>query len=183
MTHGKKNGQILSADHFYNSQELWENFLGSNCESLVGKPKLFFIQACRGGMVDPGVLLPSKASIEVDAHLEKEILIPNFADLMIMYSTSEGHYSYRDPIYGSWFIQSLCKELKTHSHDDLMCNLMRVNRKVAIDKQSKKQMPNILSMLTKLIYFSKAKDNISPLSYLVYDMSCCYIQGYKTMST
>lgn len=60
MSHGKEGGQIFAADSEYNVQELWDMFIGDNCDSLIGKPKLFFIQTCRVAMVDPGVLLKPK---------------------------------------------------------------------------------------------------------------------------
>lgn len=44
MTHGERKGKIHAADREYDVQELWENFVGEECESLIGKPKLFFIQ-------------------------------------------------------------------------------------------------------------------------------------------
>ena len=44
MTHGNENGKILAADREYDVQDLWTNFVGNKCESLIGKPKLFFIQ-------------------------------------------------------------------------------------------------------------------------------------------
>ena len=172
MSHGMEEGTILAADREYNVQELWENFIGDNCKSLIGKPKLFFIQACRGSMVDPGVLLKPKQfalqliSDDVDAHSTEPIfVIPKLADLLVMYSTAEGHYAFRNPGDGSWFIQALCEELKTNPQDDILRILTGVNRRVAFAKQSHvpgndrwdaaKQMPNIVSMLTKTMYFTK----------------------------
>ncbi|CAO1443328.1 unnamed protein product [Diamesa hyperborea] len=171
MTHGREDGKILAADNDYYVQELWENFIGDNCESLIGKPKLFFIQACRGSMVDPGVLLKPKkfplhlVSDAVDAPSTEPIfVIPKLADLLVMYSTAEGHYAFRNLGDGSWFIQALCEELKTNPQEDLLRILTGVNRRVAFAKQSNvlknerldaaKQMPNIVSMLTKTMYFT-----------------------------
>ena len=170
MTHGKDGGQLLSADFkYFHREELWKKFVGLNCESLVGKPKLFFIQACRGGIIDSGVSIKPRNTIEEDDEPINGILIPNFADIMIMYSTSEGHRSLRSKKHGSWFIQSLCGGLKSNSQDDLMRILMRVSRKVAVDYECylkdkkisscelirRKQMPSIVSMLTKIVFFSR----------------------------
>lgn len=174
MTHGKKDGKIFAADGEFLVQELWENFIGDKCPSLIGKPKLFFIQACRGSMTDPGVLLKPKPkarlcqSDAVDAKVVKDpeyYVIPTLADLLVMYSTAEGYYSFRNPVDGSWFIQALCEELSENKHEELMTILTGVNRRVAFGKQSNvphdydfdamKQMPNIVSMLTKTLYFTK----------------------------
>ena len=160
MSHGGENGEISAADKYYNVKELWENFLGENCKTLIGKPKLFFIQACRGDKINTGVSL--ELNDEVDSKTVH--VIPQLADLLVMYSTAEGHYSFRNPNEGSWFIQALCKELKTNLQgiDDLIQTLTKVNRRVAFDKKSStsntklndgKQMPNIVSTLTKSTFF------------------------------
>lgn len=179
MTHGKSDGKIYASDGEFLVQDLWEFFIGSNCESLIGKPKLFFIQACRGSMTDPGILLKPKPKLRlvsqsdtVDAKSlsEKHHVIPTLADLLVMYSTAEGYYSFRNPSDGSWFIQALCQELTENGHEDLMTILTGVNRTVAFARQSHvpdrseldamKQMPNIMSMLTKTMYFMKKSPKI-----------------------
>lgn len=44
MTHGKSDGKIFAADGEFAVQDLWQYFLGTSCDGLIGKPKLFFIQ-------------------------------------------------------------------------------------------------------------------------------------------
>ncbi|CAO1443301.1 unnamed protein product [Diamesa hyperborea] len=195
MSHGDKDDKILAQDEEYFVQELWENFIGDNCVSLIGKPKLFFIEASRGENIDFGV----PHNDEVDS-IKKEFLIPKLADLLVLKSTAEGHHTFRNPSKGSWFIQALCEELKNnlkeiHLGDDFMQVLTRVNRRVAFDKianapnnieyNNGKQMPNILSFLTKSFVFSKKsiipvksvssdekkKKNRSKMTDLCYDMS------------
>lgn len=174
MTHGKSDGRVFAADGEFNVQDLWEYFVGNNCEGLVGKPKLFFIQACRGSMTDPGIAMKPKPSmrlknlsdtVDAKAHREEIFVIPTLADLLVMFSTAEGYYSFRNPADGSWFIQAICDELRENPQEDLMTILTGVNRRVAFAKQSHvpdnaewdamKQMPNIMSMLTKTMYFTK----------------------------
>lgn len=84
---------------------------------------------------------------------------------MYAYSTAPGYYSWRNTSNGSWFIQSLCEALDEFSGElELMQIMTRVNRKVAFNFEStsnlpgfdnKKQMPCIVSMLTKDFYFPK----------------------------
>lgn len=84
-----------------------------------------------------------------------------------------GFYSWRNPDAGSWFIQALCEELDLHgSSRDLLSLMTFVNRRVAIEYQSyvpknekfdaKKQIPSVVSMLTRLVYFpdNRAADDI-----------------------
>ncbi|XP_053678481.1 caspase-like [Anopheles nili] len=54
MTHGEEN-TLHASDKIFEQNLLWENFIGANCPTLIGKPKLFFIQACRGRSFDGGV--------------------------------------------------------------------------------------------------------------------------------
>ncbi|XP_021933181.1 caspase-1-like isoform X2 [Zootermopsis nevadensis] len=162
MTHGD-SGYLHSRDTVYHTQELWLHFTGDMCPTLVGKPKIFFIQACRGTMVDSGV------SVDVTDSYTTSYVLPTQADILIAYSTvdgTDGYYSWRNPRSGSWFIQALCHELQTHGRTrDLLTLLTFVCRRVAIDYQStvpgdenmdrKKQIPVITSMLTRLVYFGQ----------------------------
>lgn len=125
------------------------------------------MKACRGELADPGVQVqrPMKRdAIDSAAFTEDAHKIPTMSDLLIMYSTSEGYYSFRNETYGSWFIQSLVTELEKSECDDLMTILTSVNRRVAFEYVSNtnnikydacKQMPNVLYMLTKTLYFTK----------------------------
>ena len=175
MTHGRVGGELLSSDHkYYHSEELLENFVGLKCKTLVGKPKLFFIQACRGSAIDSGVSLPERNIIEEDTVPQKGILIPNSADVLIMYSSSEGHGSYRSKDEGTWFIQTLCEELSTNSQEDLMKILEKVNKKIAYNCSGRtkrnftkrKQMPSIVSTLTKGVFFSQSSHSDINVSFI-----------------
>ncbi|XP_071563908.1 caspase-1 isoform X1 [Temnothorax nylanderi] len=158
MSHGE-SGLLHSIDSLYPVDMLWAPFTGDRCSSLAGKPKLFFIQACRGVQLDKGV----KVMHETDSK-RTTYTIPAYADIMVAYSTYDGFYSWRNPDSGSWFIQALCEELELHGRSrDLLSLMTFVNRRVAIEYQShvpgsekfhgKKQIPSIVSMLTRLVYF------------------------------
>uniref|UniRef100_T1IJ66 Caspase family p20 domain-containing protein n=1 Tax=Strigamia maritima TaxID=126957 RepID=T1IJ66_STRMM len=54
FTHGERNS-LYSFDTLFHTSQMWKHFTDDECPSLKGKPKLFFIQACRGTNVDPGV--------------------------------------------------------------------------------------------------------------------------------
>uniref|UniRef100_A0A182N214 Caspase n=1 Tax=Anopheles dirus TaxID=7168 RepID=A0A182N214_9DIPT len=183
MTHGDDD-VLYAHDTTFNVDRLWENFVGSACPSLLGKPKLFFIQACRGSNLDEGVQVQQfiqqadrGASTSAARELPQPIIhpgrsksiqhaIPSMADLLVMYSTYKGHFSWRNPSRGSWFVQALCSELRTHGNNrELLQLLTAISRTVAYNFQShvpnndnmnqRKQMPCIVSMLTKLVYFPK----------------------------
>lgn len=150
MTKGNPHGAIFASDTHFLLKDLYELFMGDACETLIGKPKLFFVQAIGGKMLDPSIQIkePEKLPMDlesdaVDGDEEPPFVIPILCDLLIM------HFTFG----GSCFIQSICEELRNnHSTDDLLMMLTGVNRKVALEQQ---QMPEIMSMLTKTFHIRK----------------------------
>uniref|UniRef100_A0A8D0DAI3 Caspase-3 n=1 Tax=Sander lucioperca TaxID=283035 RepID=A0A8D0DAI3_SANLU len=98
LSHGDE-GVIYGTDGFEKLEKLTKYFKGDRCKSLVGKPKLFFIQACRGAELDNGIEADS-----VDAQTSERI--PVEADFLYAYSTAPGYYSWRNTTNGSWFMQA-----------------------------------------------------------------------------
>ncbi|KAI5630442.1 caspase 3, apoptosis-related cysteine peptidase a, partial [Silurus asotus] len=155
LSHGDE-GVFFGTDRSVELKALTSLFRGDRCVSLAGKPKLFFIQACRGTDLDSGV--------ETDSDSDNSMKIPVEADFLYAYSTAPGYYSWRNTMTGSWFMQSLCEMLSKHGRElELMHILTRVNHKVALDFESastmpgfhaKKQIPCIVSLLTKEMYFT-----------------------------
>ncbi|XP_074655984.1 caspase-7-like isoform X2 [Tubulanus polymorphus] len=137
-------------------EELIEPFKGNACEALAGKPKLFFIQACRGDGTDGGVVADS---MTIDAN--EGLRIPNEADVLIAYATIPGYVAWRKEEEGSCYIQTLCEVLKEPSRSlDLVKMLTLVGDKVAKKVTKKKneeskQMPCYFSSLRKDLYFSR----------------------------
>ncbi|XP_070545003.1 caspase-3-like [Ptychodera flava] len=163
QSHGADNGDIYgSDDETIPILQVAEYFLGDNCKSLVGKPKLFFIQACQGTKTDPGV---DQVDAALDESHEPTQRLPVWADFLICLSTMHGYYAFRNSEKGSWFIQAMDEVFRRHAESmDLISMMTRVNRKVALEFESnvprkpgyhkKKQIPCIMSMLTKEVYFT-----------------------------
>ncbi|MCJ8734145.1 hypothetical protein PDJAM_G00231940 [Pangasius djambal] len=158
LSHGDE-GVIFGTDGVMQLKELTGLIRGDRCLSLVGKPKFFIIQACRGTDLDPGIETDSVSDSEGTQR------IPVEADFLYAYSTAPGYYAWRNTANGSWFISSLCEMLTKYGRElEIMQLMTRVNRKVALEFQScsnipgfsdKKQIPCIVSMLTKELYFPK----------------------------
>ncbi|XP_031442806.1 caspase-3-like [Clupea harengus] len=156
LSHGDE-GVLYGTDAPVDLKDLTGLFRGDRCTTLVGKPKLFFIQACRGTELDSGIETDSVAE---GGSTER---IPVEADCLYAYSTAPGYYSWRNTANGSWFIQSICDMLLRFGKElEIMQIMTRVNHKVALEFQSssnlpgyneKKQIPCIVSMLTKELYF------------------------------
>ncbi|XP_078799736.1 caspase-6-like [Oryzias latipes] len=168
LSHGKNNC-IYIYDGMINIQDITAAFRGDNCPSLVGKPKIFIFQACRGDKYDTSVDATAASAndevnneVVVDASAIKTL--PAGADFIMCYSVAEGFYSFRHPINGSWYIQDLCELLKYGDSLEFTELLTLVNRKLAMrsvgmsrdpNAIGKKQVPCFASMLTKKLYFKK----------------------------
>ncbi|XP_018611670.1 caspase-6-like [Scleropages formosus] len=164
LSHGEKDN-IYAKDDMISIQDIMSFFKGDACRSLVGKPKIFIIQACRGekfdnpvtAMCDDDDVLGGNAEQTVE---EKAVLntLPAGADFLMCYSVAEGYFSFRHIEHGSWYIQDLCEVLKQYGTSLEFTELLTlVNRKVSMRSTSnvnaKKQVPCFASMLTKKLYF------------------------------
>lgn len=156
LSHGDE-GVVYGTDGVERLDTLTAAFKGDRCRGLLGKPKLFFIQACRGSALDQGSMLETDSVSE-----QRTEKIPVEADFLYAYSTAPGFYSWRNTSNGSWFVQSLCQMIQLHGDLELMQIMTRVNHTVALNFESassqpgfsgKKQIPCIVSMLTKDFYF------------------------------
>lgn len=167
MTHGHE-GTLEAYDGDYNEEVLWESFTGSNSPTLAGKPKLFFIQACRGNKFDSGFLRVSDENeaanfclYTVDANPFKNV-IPRLHvesshwDVLIMHSTQKGFNSFRDSNNGTWFIQELCAVLEKLASSGFQQDIIQVLTKVIRRVGEKvgtlrgfKQTPSITQSLSK----------------------------------
>lgn len=156
MSHGEE-GTILGSDQrSIPVKTLTMTMTSDLCPTLQGKPKLFFLQACRGMMYDHGVEADSE---ETSGDFIGISDVPE-VDFLCCYSTVEGYYSWRSPQKGSVFICELCKMLMD-CHLEVIQILTRVNHGVANHFQSytldsatnkKRQMPCFASRLTKDFY-------------------------------
>lgn len=107
---------------------------------------------------------PSRKDVQFEkVKLDRSRTLPQ-KDFLVVYSSAPGFFSYRDTVEGTWFIDAFCKVLdKSHDEIDLFNALTMINREVALEYktgQSKtddgpKQIPCIVTMLTKLILFKK----------------------------
>lgn len=157
LTHGDEGEIIYAHDCPYQISCVWTQFTGDRCPSLIGKPKIFIIQACRGNELDHGV------KVEKDGVARYSI--PTHADFLFAFATIPGFMSFRNTRNGSWFIREFCNELNENGQRyDLLTLLTFVVQKVAYGYESiapntpeyhlKKQTPCIVSMLTRLLLFN-----------------------------
>ncbi|XP_048389766.2 caspase-8-like isoform X2 [Stegostoma tigrinum] len=165
LSHGEKDAVLGTDGDLLHIKKIRSMFSGSQCCSLLEKPKVFFIQACQGQDSQrpcqvmnyfPG----SSSELETDAMTYS---IPEDRDFLIGMSTVTDCVSYRTD-KGSWFIQELCSCLEElcPQGQDLLTILTVVNQKVSEKHSSKKQIPEPRFTLSKkLIILPPSQRNLN----------------------
>ncbi|KAL1780225.1 caspase-14-like isoform X1 [Sigmodon hispidus] len=150
MAHGGPQGQLLGADGREVQPEMLMQELGCS-QALHGRPKIFLLQACRGGNRDPGVgpralpwyrrwlrvppAIPTQADV-LQIHVDAPGSLPSApgssgqADILTVYAAAEGCVAYRDEGKGSDFVQTLVEVIRASPGGDLIELLTQVNRRV-----------------------------------------------------
>ncbi|XP_060069603.1 caspase-2-like [Ylistrum balloti] len=133
LTHGQK-GRLLDVHGTpFDLEPLRKYFNASNCMTLAGKPKMFFIQACMGPE-SQGIynhLATDTVRVKPPRYIPTEPewkQTPDEADFLVCFPAPPGYVSYRDEKKGSWFISTFIETLhKNHDSHGLMDILTRTN--------------------------------------------------------
>ncbi|NXO43252.1 CASP9 protein, partial [Locustella ochotensis] len=180
LSHGCQTSHIQFPGGVYGTdgkpipiEKIVNYFNGSNCPSLRGKPKLFFIQACGGEQRDQGFVVDCDSpeeetpgsSLESDAtpfrvpsgnvdEPDAIASLPTPSDILVSYSTFPGFVSWRERSSGSWYVETLDNVLEQYAHsEDLLSMLVRVADAVSA-KGRYKQMPGCFNFLRKKFFFA-----------------------------
>ncbi|KAI2660387.1 Caspase-8 [Labeo rohita] len=153
LSHGQAEGIVGVDGRIVTYQELVKTLSPNYCPSLFKKPKLFFIQACRGTDNQPAAF-PQIFSEDKDMPVSDAAVpadsIPEMADYLLAMSTVPHYASYREIEKGTWGF-------------DLLSILTQVNSDVSkkTDKTGlKKQMPQPEFTLTKRVVFPPPKTHV-----------------------
>ncbi|CAG2236484.1 unnamed protein product [Mytilus edulis] len=157
MAHGSQFG-VVTADKgkkkiTISVDEIMEFFKNDKIPNFVGKPKMFFIQSCRGNSIQETFVQPDN---DDDETLER-ISAPTDADIFIAYATTEGHKAFRHKHFGSMFIYECIKKFKeqyTKTHlEEMMIDVKAALAIGSADKTKRHvQMPCTWSTLTKRLF-------------------------------
>jgi len=173
MSHGNLSEGIQTLNTYdgkVEAESLWKPFRADACNDLAGKPKLFFIQACRGEEPDYGVALQVQTDAIPERGLTDDYVIPWEADILIMWASAPGKMAWRrspggDGIQGSVFIHFLTQNLRAcatpNQEHFLDIVLLQVTRQVAMEyevnandknwKNKNKQVPQTVSTLLRRV--------------------------------
>lgn len=170
LSHGDEVGIKTRGDGRKSIDEIQKSFNNKNIPNFAGRPKLFFIQACRGHRDQTGQYVDDSDDVQEDENnanngkdeADDLIHIPTDADTLTAFATTLGHRSFRRSGIGSWFITE-CMNVFTRDHiqDHVEEMLITVRENVALnwvkDDGKTKQMPCVTSTLTKRLMFTKSE--------------------------
>ncbi|XP_065310770.1 caspase-7-like isoform X1 [Dermacentor albipictus] len=123
MSHGKQD-MIDGSDgeQLHLASDVYALFNNEHCEALQGKPKLFFIQACRGSKFDSGTYDsivydtadagPFKVPESVSSSKER---MATWSDMYIAYATIPGYTALKNNERGSWFLSAVYTVFSEHA--------------------------------------------------------------------
>ncbi|KAL1433847.1 hypothetical protein MTO96_012186 [Rhipicephalus appendiculatus] len=164
MSHGDKDG-ILGVDNQWLplKEDVYAQFNNENCPALQGKPKLFFIQACRGSDCDYGTdatvddMLESSAAPSSSGQQD----VNPWSDMYIAHATIPGYKSRRSKARGSWFLSTVFEVFSKHAGTMHLDDLMeRVSTEIMKKEGAggRKQTPTVeLWGWSKKLYFNPKK--------------------------
>ena len=135
-------------------QEIVAALKGNSCPTLIGKPKMLFLQLNQGDAVDEGVQFLTR-SLEADAP-EGTATVHSEADFFFAFAAVAGYQAYSDDL-GSYFIRTLTdviteKAQLSHLVDILTEVSQRMAQKAPKDG-SALQLPRVVSQLRKQVWF------------------------------
>lgn len=156
LSHGDNGGVVYCSDgNAITIKEISSHFSATRCPSLYGKPKLFFIQACRGQKSNQVVQLLHPQP-RIDTYISHFISpAPNLADFLFSFATIEDFAAMRDLQDGSWYINELiCMIREGARKEDLSRILTKVANSVSkYQHGSLMQVPEHVLQLRKKLYF------------------------------
>ena len=145
-----------------------------HCKSLYGKPKLFFIQACRGDSAmkssqpkqeikkidnqvtdDPGLVYIPRPTFSASAqrpHSSSKQMDAE-SDLLKFFSSLSGHKSYGTVETGTFFITTLCEVLNEHAKKYSLGQMIPMI--IDLVKKYGIQLPDPIQRLGKEMFFKK----------------------------
>ncbi|XP_049630877.1 caspase-2 [Suncus etruscus] len=116
LSHGVEGGVYGVDGKLLQLHEVFRLFDNANCPSLQNKPKMFFIQACRGDETDRGVDQQDGKNQAVSPECEErdagkegmlKVRLPTRSDMICGYACLKGTAAMRNTKRGSWYVEAL----------------------------------------------------------------------------
>ncbi|XP_071547584.1 uncharacterized protein [Panulirus ornatus] len=133
MSHGCDKDTFCTTDGKTMSyEEVCSMFNNVNCPALLGKPKLFIFQFCRGGKEHIPISNYEICAASIDnPRIPRKRSEREVSEVFLCFSALPGFVSYRHKDYGSPFIDKVCRVFMNNAKDKNLDGLMRkVNREL-----------------------------------------------------
>ena len=178
MSHGEKNDIYGTGGKLTKLKDMTDIFSSSQCPELKEKPRLVFVQACRGENTETDFQVTKRANqkdkvgdamkdMTVADNGEHDTLdavpgkvtgktVHSATHFFIAYATPEGTPAYRNIESGSWFLNAIVWTFKYHAHtNDIHQLLSKVNSLVSKGRNLKGEMTvsEVRHSLLKAFYF------------------------------
>lgn len=131
LSHGQRHETIAAYDGTYDLNSDIIHPISRN-NTLNGKPKILFIQACKGVRevtILKGMVIKLSSLEQILSLIQKFAQVSSFPDLpcnvLKCFSSYEGFVSYRWKD-GTPFVRQLCETLEESPHVDIVTNMDRV---------------------------------------------------------
>ncbi|XP_036103357.1 caspase-2 isoform X2 [Molossus molossus] len=138
LSHGVEGGVYGVDGKVLQLQEVFRLFDNANCPSLQNKPKMFFIQACRGDETDRGVdqqdgkdrcPSPEREASDTGTQELLKTRLPTRSDMICGYACLRGTAAMRNTKRGSWYVEALTQVFCERACDMHVADmLVEVNR-------------------------------------------------------
>ena len=129
-----------------------------NCKSLVGKPKLFFFEFCRG---DGTTSYASSTTQTSDVPKSNEVNWDVFrdshhedSDVLLSFATTHGSVAYRKEDSGTRYVQTLVEVFYNCAHENHLSEMLAEVRRKMDAHVGCEQIAPEYTTLTKKLYFS-----------------------------
>ncbi|GAB6018714.1 hypothetical protein CHUAL_000390 [Chamberlinius hualienensis] len=132
LSHGNERGFYCSNSEIIETDWFLEQFNNINCIPLRNKPKIFFLQHCRGDDIDFAIELDGH--FHVDSHSfsnsvittrAQQLSLATWSDMKVCYSTSKKKFSLRSGESGTLFICTLCDVLSKKAHNTHLDDMLK----------------------------------------------------------
>ena len=153
-THGAEGDKLYGSDGTTYSlyHDVVSTFKPNSCPGLTGKPKVFFIQSCRGIKV---------GSCPIQADGMERPCVTLESDFLLAHSTVWGYKSFRHTETGSWFVTTLREIFEKYKDNHHIYDILTFVNQIVIRKSLEEsgdsdkfvQTCQVESTLTKLMRF------------------------------
>ena len=153
-THGAEGDKLYGSDGTTYSlyHDVVSTFKPNSCPGLTGKPKVFFIQSCRGIKV---------GSCPIQADGMERPCVTLESDFLLAHSTVWGYKSFRHTETGSWFVTTLREIFEKYRDNHHIYDILTFVNQIVIRKSLEEsgdsdkfvQTCQVESTLTKLMRF------------------------------